>query len=260
MKKLLLGVLGLLVGTWPAGGADVTDLVKKLKDSDNEVRRRAAQDLGELGGGAKDAVPALVVALKDRDLYVRRFSAQALGKIGSADKTVLAALGGALNDDRKQVREAAVGSLGKLGAPAVPVLTQALNNANADVQEAAVAALAKSGPAGVTALSGLVRDSKKDAGLRLKGVNALREMGKKARAALPALIAAMKEPRGRGREFNQMRVAAAQALGVVATREDAEAIKALEDIVGDAKLKNNQLKNTARRSLFLLTGKKKGKK
>ena len=45
------------------------------------VRKRAAQILGELGPGAKEAVPALLQSLRDRENAVRDAAAAALKQI-----------------------------------------------------------------------------------------------------------------------------------------------------------------------------------
>ena len=57
----------------------VKRLIEALKDKDRDVRRDAANALGEI----KDAraVEPLIKALKDEDNYVREQAAAALGKI-----------------------------------------------------------------------------------------------------------------------------------------------------------------------------------
>jgi HEAT repeat protein len=47
--------------------AAVPVLIRALKDQEAEVRRRAANALGKIGGEAKAAVPALIVALTDQE-------------------------------------------------------------------------------------------------------------------------------------------------------------------------------------------------
>ncbi|HIM30623.1 MAG TPA: hypothetical protein EYG57_13895, partial [Planctomycetes bacterium] len=51
-------------------GTSVDELVKKIADSDLNVRRDAAYELSRLGRGAKDAVPSLIEALTDPDQQV----------------------------------------------------------------------------------------------------------------------------------------------------------------------------------------------
>jgi hypothetical protein len=53
-----------------------------LKSADIDIRRDAARALGEIGPGAKDAVPELVEALDDADMDL--IAVWALGRIGPA--------------------------------------------------------------------------------------------------------------------------------------------------------------------------------
>jgi HEAT repeat protein len=55
---------------------------ESLKSPEVDVRRAAARALGEIGPGAKDAVPDLVEALNDADMDL--IAVWALGKIGPA--------------------------------------------------------------------------------------------------------------------------------------------------------------------------------
>jgi HEAT repeat protein len=158
MRALLMGVLGLCVfAATYAEGAEVRDLVKKLADSDNEVRRAAAKDLAELGTEAKAAVPALRKSLRDRDLFVRRFSAEALSKIGPDARDAVPELALALNDDRSEVSRAAVEALAAIGAPSID------------------------------ALKGALRDPAKPAEVRRKAAVALGQIGLQARGAVGVL-------------------------------------------------------------------------
>jgi HEAT repeat protein len=56
--------------------------IQQLSDSDWQVRREAALELGTLADGGKTSVAALTVALGDDDSRVRRAAAIALGQIG----------------------------------------------------------------------------------------------------------------------------------------------------------------------------------
>jgi hypothetical protein len=53
-----------------------------LKSPDINIRREAARALGEIGPGAKDAVPELIEALDDEDMDL--IAVWALGRIGPA--------------------------------------------------------------------------------------------------------------------------------------------------------------------------------
>src|SRR5438874_3047971 len=98
MRRLL--ALLLCSGIAVAAPADVTELVKKLKDKDVDVRRAAAQALGE--AGAKDAIGALKDALKDNDAFVRRYSALALATTGPEAKPAVPFLGMMLMGDKER--------------------------------------------------------------------------------------------------------------------------------------------------------------
>ena len=84
----------------------ITELLRKLKDTDQRVRSSAALALGQIG---KPAVPALIEALKDDDPGVRYSAARALGEI--KDKSALPALMEALEDDDWRVRQSATEAL-----------------------------------------------------------------------------------------------------------------------------------------------------
>jgi hypothetical protein len=53
-----------------------------LKSPDVNIRREAAKALGEIGPGAKDAVPELIEALRDEDMDL--ITVCALGNVGPA--------------------------------------------------------------------------------------------------------------------------------------------------------------------------------
>jgi HEAT repeat protein len=66
---------------------------KRLRDGSTQEKRLAARFLGELGDGAKSAVPDLITALEDEDEMVRFRAAIALGEIKALpEKTVEALL------------------------------------------------------------------------------------------------------------------------------------------------------------------------
>jgi hypothetical protein len=60
----------------------VQKYIEALKSTDIYIRRDAARVLGEIGPGAKDAVPELVEALDDEDMDL--IAVWALGRIGTA--------------------------------------------------------------------------------------------------------------------------------------------------------------------------------
>jgi HEAT repeat protein len=200
----ILGLAGLVVCATLACGADVKELVKQLKDGDNDARRAAARALADGGAESKEAVPALIQALKDRDTFVRRFSAQALGEIGPEAQSAVPALATALDDPKKEVQSAAASALGKLG------------------------------PSGVETLVGIVKNGKKDSTIRRQAITCLGSIGVAGRPAVPALTEVVKEkPPGKGKNKNlnapeDLRIEAANALSALATAEDKETIETLQ--------------------------------
>jgi HEAT repeat protein len=231
MRFLLMGLLSLSITVVAAAeGAEVRELVAKLKDKDSDARRAAAKELGELGPEARDAVPELVKALRDRDLFVRRFAAEALGKIGPDAKSGVSALAAVMNDERKEVQMAAVEALGRIG------------------------------PASISALTSALKDPNKDPAIRRLAVQGLGKIGLQARGAVPALTDVLtgkiKSPRskkGKGSD-DDIRVEVARTLGLVAKAEDKAAIDALR-AVSEGKQRNRELKAAASASLRKLTGK-----
>lgn len=63
------------------GKSAIPVFIEALKDEYDRVRARAAISLGEIGLGAKTAIPALRKALGDQDLWVREKASEALEKI-----------------------------------------------------------------------------------------------------------------------------------------------------------------------------------
>ena len=235
MRATLTGVLTMSICFVAcADGAEVRDLVAKLKDTDSELRRAAAKELGELGAEAKLAVPELTRALRDKDLFVRRFSAEALGNIGVDAKSAIPALAGAMNDPKKEVAEAAVDALGKIGPDSISALTAAL------------------------------KDTNKDPNIRRKAATSLGKIGLRARSAVPAMTDILNgkvkagKKKGKGND-DDIRVEVATALGSVAKADDDAAVEALKS-VSEGKQKNRALKKAAGDALRQINGMEPGKK
>jgi HEAT repeat protein len=204
-------------------GADVGDLIKQLKDPDNDTRRAAVRSLAEAGADAKPAVPALVQALKDKDMFVRRFAAQALGEVGAEPRDAVPALRAALDDRRKEVQEAAATALGKMGGAAVD------------------------------ALVGVVKDSGKETDVRRRAVEALGAMGAEARPAVPVLTEALKVAapgkKKKGPDYSDVRVAAATALGGIASADDKAVLDALTALTDRKVNRDRNLQRAAREAM-----------
>ncbi|MGI2904333.1 HEAT repeat domain-containing protein [Tolypothrix sp. VBCCA 56010] len=127
----------------------VPDLRKALKDTSWQVRRSAAQALGNIGAEASSAVPDLISALKkDRNYTMRRSAAEALGNIGMKASSAVPQLIAALKDQNFKVRGDAAEALGKMGieaSSAMPNLIINLKDENKDVRRKTVTALSQIG-------------------------------------------------------------------------------------------------------------------
>ena len=133
----------------------VNEYIACLKDADPDIRRRAANALGELGDPA--AVPALIDALSDKSDFVRRKATLSLKKIGSPAASALAT---ALQHKDVQVRQGSFDALIELAHPsAVPSLSEALKHKDRNVRWRAAYLLRKiSSPSAIPALIEALKD------------------------------------------------------------------------------------------------------
>lgn len=127
------------------GAPAVSYLVKAIKDPDRDIRKFAADILGEIGG--KTPASVLIEALRDSDDNVRSAAAEALGKIGGSE--VISALISILTETKDDLwlRFSALEALGKIGkgiplGPIVKLLDDKL------LRKAVFDALGKSGDPG----------------------------------------------------------------------------------------------------------------
>jgi HEAT repeat protein len=196
--KNLLCVLMTLVAAVQAradepiyAGKPLSSWVEALKSDNLFERGRACVALGEIGPGAKDAVPALAERVRDDpDARVRAVAALALGKIGPPAHTAAPALGIALKNENPRVRAAAALALGAIGPceevrKECPRLVLALLDGSSEAREAATLSLRELAPLVVPPLTqGLDHE---DRTIRAFAAFALGKIGPKARDALPAL-------------------------------------------------------------------------
>ena len=120
----------------------IKPLVATLRDDKSEVRDRAAEALIEIGGVG--VIQPLIVALKDKHFYTRETAAESLGKIG--DRCAVKPLVVALSDAHWRVREKAAEALGRIGdSYAVEPLIAALKDDDSDVRRKAAGALDRFG-------------------------------------------------------------------------------------------------------------------
>jgi HEAT repeat protein len=127
-----IAVLGL------GGAGAVLTLVEMLRNPSDDVRRRAAAALGQLGPRAATASPAMIAALKGQSTPTRAAILSALGRVGAANEATLPTLLSALNDPSEEIREAAASTLsGLVGShreAVMPALLKAMNDPSGSVR------------------------------------------------------------------------------------------------------------------------------
>ncbi len=92
----------------------IEELLILLKDTNNFVRERTADALGNLANSSDDVVQQLLPLLTDSNSDVRQRAADALGKLGNASDDVVHQLLPLLKDSDNLVRKKAADALGKL--------------------------------------------------------------------------------------------------------------------------------------------------
>ncbi len=175
----------------------VEPIARLLDDESGEVRSRAAQALYGINDPA--VTPVFVKALTNAQEKVRALAAQALGReeLVTEDQLggVVKALCLALRDSQNRVRSSAAESLGKLAEmrkmdsvmEALDALTKALDDTDGEVVSRSIWALAQFGEPAIPVLADFKPD---DPSQRHRAFSALGTMG---RAAVPTLVAIMKE-------------------------------------------------------------------
>ncbi len=187
---------------------EVAKLIKELGDKDATIRLKAARELGQLKGKAKDAIPALTKATSDSDELVRAVAKRALSAIqeavGAADapkgedklnptqpkeEDKLKLLIKNLQSKDMKVQLKAIAELELLGSDAKPagvaLVEFGMMNSNPKVREAANTAFEKIDPAIYKEVLTILID--KEGLNRSLAVDNLRKMGAKAKAAVPAI-------------------------------------------------------------------------
>ena len=172
------------------GKPAIPHIIKILGDQSEEVRATAAMTLGKIGAKAASAIPALIKALGDSSWIVRKESAEALGKIGAKAASAVPALIHALKNSSGIEREAVAKALGKIGpkaSPAVPALLQALNDKKSRVRITAAWALLRISGQPNQKAQQILLQALQHRETQFDAVSILRELGQKAKFAVPAL-------------------------------------------------------------------------
>ena len=121
-------------------------LLTLSRDTDDRLRRAAADVLGGLGASAAPALDRLLELIRDESWGVRQAAAEALGGLGASAAPALDRLLELTRDEDRGVRQAAARALGGLGATAAPALDRLLEltrDEDPDVRQAAARALGR---------------------------------------------------------------------------------------------------------------------
>src|SRR5262245_16774372 len=128
-------------------GVATAGWIASLKSSDPLERRLAAHALAEIGGTAREAVPALTEALLDSVSFVRVWAAAALARVEPENAYAIPALLAATRDSTYFVRSLAAWHLGRLGPQhpgieaVIPELRELLNDNDPSVHAEVLVAL-----------------------------------------------------------------------------------------------------------------------
>ena len=153
---------------------------------EDEVRQRAARELGSIGPAAAAAVPGLIEKLNDENSEVRGYAAYALGRIGDGSDAVIEGLSRLAFDRAAVVRRAALRALQRLNPPqekVTPLVLKILEQGDATIIAPALETLAEQGEAALPRLCQALQHDQACYWACL----ALAELGPKAGAAVPHL-------------------------------------------------------------------------
>ncbi|MEW6732674.1 MAG: HEAT repeat domain-containing protein [Acidobacteriota bacterium] len=202
-----------------SGDGRQVQLLRELRSEDRRVRRRAAEELGRIGGD--QAVTALINALRDQDQFVSAAAGLALGEI--KDKRAVEPLIVNLRDVNPEVRGAAAVALGRIGdIRAVEPLLTMLSDAEVYPRASAAVALGRIGDVRAASKIATLLRQDVDAQVRTSAAEALGHFGDIQETE--SLIAALKD------RNNYVRTAAAAALGQLSSnRATLPLIEALRD-------------------------------
>ncbi len=160
----------------------IDELVAALSDSDDRIRRGAAEVLGSLGEKAAKAVPSLLDALSTENRSFQPIFISALGKIGPNAADAVPALIKILDAKYEFERTEKVDGL-------ISRVKNLLSVQRDNAHTAAIVALGQIGSSSMAAVPTLIKDlSSEDEIARTKATKALGQIGPAASDAVPQLI------------------------------------------------------------------------
>ena len=221
------------------GASGLPVVMPLLKSPDAWVRGNAAEVVGAIGAGKRDAVKGLVTLLDDDSLWVRASAAWAIGRIGpyasAAAKPMMRALSEELRRDptlaergqRLRVENLVygLGRLKRASNDAVPLVVSVFYDGNDSLRSVAAEALAGIGAKAAPALASAVR-SASTMPVRLEAARSLRLMGSEGKKAVKDLVKVL-ETTDELEGGHDLVIATADALGAMG-KSAKGALKVLE--------------------------------
>lgn len=223
LTQIFLAILVILIPVYVTAQLPErqTQLLSDLRSEDKRVRRKAAEELGRVGG--EKAVAALITALKDPDQMVAAAAALSLGEL--RDRRAVPALAAVLKDMSEEVRGSAALALGRIGERStVALLLPLLKDAEVFPRASAVSALGCIGDRQAVAQICTVLVQDPDPQVRTSAAEALGAIADIS--GRDGLIAALKD------QSNYVRTAAAAALGQISS--DTAIVSALIEALKDS--------------------------
>jgi HEAT repeat protein len=175
----------------PQGDKTVAFLCKELQDPKLEVRRAAAERLGQFGPLAQPALPALLAAAQDAGPALRRVIFAALGRVGQGSRAAAEALVKGLKSPEETLQYAALNALCEVGPVAIPLLRKVWKELPADLRERASWQVCSLGSEGLQLLHEMRADA--NPSLRLAAAERLAWCPGQAEAVLPVLLADLQD-------------------------------------------------------------------
>ena len=255
MRRVAVQGLGRMGPMAKPALAHLIEIVKG--DPSESVRFDAVTSLGLIDPRGERVIPHLTAALKDRSADVSWAAASSLGRFGPSAKSSVPALTAALDDPRERhlpltpdftgiraLRCDVAEALGRIGIEAdaaIPALRTAVaKDRNPEMRVFAALALSRIDTKDQGAVSAIIRELE-DRGEGTAGpaaaIEALADLGPKARAAVPVLL------RSLAHDEPSIRSSAAEALAAIGDRA---VIPDLESLLED---KDNLVRDAARESL-----------
>lgn len=182
-----------VITVWLSPGTkEVVPIFVMALKNDPKIRDLAMEALGELGAGAKDAVPEIMRTLDEYSIPARVHAADALSKIGADPEIIVPRLIEMLRDNDTWIRSTSIRALSRIGKPAIPELIQAFITGNRMTILATAYTFARMGSEATDAMPVLATAlNNPDHKIRLRAAYALAQIKPEINEAVPILLKAL---------------------------------------------------------------------